>query len=170
MRTGEYFARQANQSTVSMNILTQDMHDLATKTKKETVSMHSITVLTLCFLPGTFVAVRYGLAFLRRRNFMSSRALTGSQTFFSTGILKFDGDDSPTVSIAAGRTLGGWTLRPNALKLFLAICLPLMAFVLALWGFAYLLARRQQRVSTLQRDASHNMAEVSEKKEVTTPV
>src|SRR5687768_8944901 len=33
------------------------MERMAIKTKQETVSMHSITILTLIFLPGTFLAV-----------------------------------------------------------------------------------------------------------------
>ena len=34
------------------------MQDIANKTKLETASMHVITVVTLIFLPATFVAVR----------------------------------------------------------------------------------------------------------------
>ncbi|KAH6639929.1 hypothetical protein BKA67DRAFT_136972 [Truncatella angustata] len=132
MRTGEFFAKQANASTVTMEQLTISMHNLATKTKKDTVSMHVITMITLFFLPGTFVAVRYGLPLLYRS---LSSALTESQTFFSTGILNFDGDKPMN-------NLGDWIVRPAALKLFLAICLPLMGIVLLAWAAAYYWARR----------------------------
>lgn len=37
--------------------VTDDMHILATKTKQETVSMKIITLVTLFFLPGTFISV-----------------------------------------------------------------------------------------------------------------
>jgi hypothetical protein len=144
MKTGEYFAAHAKESTETMEILTKNMHELATKTKKETVSMHFITVLTLFFLPGTFVAVRYWFKLLRSKNNLPSGSLTDSQTFFSTGILEF-GEDSPAVSISAGRSLGGWAFRPSALKLFVSICFPLMAFVLCIWILAYIVARREQR-------------------------
>jgi len=37
--------------------MTTDMNDIARKTKIETVSMKVITVVTLFFLPGTFISV-----------------------------------------------------------------------------------------------------------------
>lgn len=37
--------------------MTDDMNDIARKTKIETVSMKVITVVTLFFLPGTFISV-----------------------------------------------------------------------------------------------------------------
>jgi Mg2+ and Co2+ transporter CorA len=40
-----------------MEAMTESMHDLAVKTKQETVSMKIITLVTLFFLPGTFIAV-----------------------------------------------------------------------------------------------------------------
>ena len=41
-----------------MMTMTEDMNDIARKTKIETVSMKVITVVTLFFLPGTFISVR----------------------------------------------------------------------------------------------------------------
>ena len=40
-----------------MELMTRDMGDIAYKTKTETVSMRIITLVTLFFLPGTFVSV-----------------------------------------------------------------------------------------------------------------
>lgn len=37
--------------------MTEDMNDIARKTKIETVSMKVITLVTLFFLPGTFTSV-----------------------------------------------------------------------------------------------------------------
>lgn len=49
---------QANRySTNSMSKMTEDMNDIARKTKIETVSMKVITLVTLFFLPGTFISV-----------------------------------------------------------------------------------------------------------------
>lgn len=45
-------------STKKMVAMTDDMNDIARKTKIETVSMKVITVVTLFFLPGTFISVR----------------------------------------------------------------------------------------------------------------
>ena len=47
------------QSTKSMMKMTEDMNDIARRTKIETVSMKVITVVTLFFLPGTFISVGY---------------------------------------------------------------------------------------------------------------
>lgn len=55
---------QAQQSTKNMEamskrmeLVTEDMHEIAQKTQRETVSMRIITLVTLFFLPGTFIAV-----------------------------------------------------------------------------------------------------------------
>ena len=49
---------EANQeSTSNMQRVTAEMHDIAIKTKQETISMRIITFVTLCFLPGTFISV-----------------------------------------------------------------------------------------------------------------
>ena len=54
----DYQNTQANQrSTKSMFTMTEDMNDIARKTKIETVSMKVITLVTLFFLPGTFISV-----------------------------------------------------------------------------------------------------------------
>ncbi|EMR67339.1 hypothetical protein UCREL1_5671 [Eutypa lata UCREL1] len=59
MRTGEYFAHHAKVST-------EKMEELTVKSRQETISIHVITILTLIFFSGTFVA-----------------------TFFSSGIIDF---------------------------------------------------------------------------------
>lgn len=54
----EYQNTETNkQSTKNMMSMTEDMNDIARKTKIETVSMKVITVVTLFFLPGTFISV-----------------------------------------------------------------------------------------------------------------
>jgi len=50
-------AMKAQQSTEKMEVMTKDMHIIAQKTKQETVSMRIITLVTLFFLPGTFISV-----------------------------------------------------------------------------------------------------------------
>ncbi|MCJ1460308.1 hypothetical protein MMC28_010687 [Mycoblastus sanguinarius] len=46
-----------SQNTGNMQRMTADMHEIAIKTKQETISMRIITFVTLCFLPGTFISV-----------------------------------------------------------------------------------------------------------------
>ncbi|KAF4460656.1 kinase domain-containing [Fusarium albosuccineum] len=64
MRTAEYFASASEESADIMQVWTEEMHE-------KTMSMHVITIFTLIFLPGTFVA-----------------------TIFSSGILTFGEDGS----------------------------------------------------------------------------
>lgn len=49
-------ATKAQQSSENMEFMTKDMHIIAQKTKQETVSMRIITLVTLFFLPGTFIS------------------------------------------------------------------------------------------------------------------
>ncbi|OTA94293.1 hypothetical protein M434DRAFT_384027 [Hypoxylon sp. CO27-5] len=51
--------------------MTRKMHDIAVRTEQETLSMHVITIFTLIFLPGTFIA-----------------------TLFSSGVFHWDDDGS----------------------------------------------------------------------------
>ena len=48
-----------NMETMTRNMekLTREMNELAQKTTQETVSMRIITLVTLFFLPGTFISV-----------------------------------------------------------------------------------------------------------------
>ncbi|RYP58857.1 hypothetical protein DL769_008770 [Monosporascus sp. CRB-8-3] len=66
-RTSEYFAHSAKVSSDRMEEWTMKMHGIAVKTEQETISMHVITIFTLIFLPGTFLA-----------------------TFFSSGVLNWN--------------------------------------------------------------------------------
>ncbi len=53
----DLLARKAQLSTSNVEAITRDMHEIARKTKQETVSMRIITLVTLFFLPGTFISV-----------------------------------------------------------------------------------------------------------------
>ena len=55
----ELIAQKTQFSTMNMEKSTWDMHDIAHKTKQETVSMRIITLVTLFFLPGTFISVSF---------------------------------------------------------------------------------------------------------------
>lgn len=125
MRTGEYFAHHAKVST-------EKMENLTVKTRQETISIHVITILTLIFLPGTFVAVRYGL--LSYLYNLALWALTGCQTFFSSGIIDFE--NSPAME------MWDWKTKWGAMQLFAIICGPLSTLVFIAWAIAYCVARR----------------------------
>jgi hypothetical protein len=51
-------SKREQQSAESIHILTKEMHWTARKTLDDTVSMKIITIVTLFFLPGTFISVR----------------------------------------------------------------------------------------------------------------
>jgi hypothetical protein len=61
-------AMKAQQSTENMEVMTKDMHVIAQKTKQETVSMRIITLVTLFFLPGTFISVSKAPHMLKSMN------------------------------------------------------------------------------------------------------
>lgn len=69
IQTSKAFQLVAKTSSDEMMKWTHKMHEIAIKTKQETLSMHVITIFTLIFLPGTFIA-----------------------TFFSSGVLHWDED------------------------------------------------------------------------------
>lgn len=56
LQKNEVLARQAQVSQHNMEQMTKQMQDVAIKTEKETISMRIITVVTLFFLPGTFIS------------------------------------------------------------------------------------------------------------------
>lgn len=121
-----------------MEAMTEAMHLLAVKTKQETVSMRVITLVTLFFLPGTFISVRYLLSMYRLvsiRPFQLLNLETDSQfqTVMSTDIVKF-----PSIQES------GKVFQLEALQLFLAITLPLMAVTFIAWWVVYWCVNRRQ--------------------------
>ncbi len=103
--------------------------------------MHVITIFTLIFLPGTFIAVSLlsMAAPSSPISQMTADLTSGSghqQTFFSSGVLRWDEDG----------TLGyDWVVRSEGMRLFMAICLPMMVITIAAWAIMYRVARRWAR-------------------------
>ncbi|KAF2085974.1 hypothetical protein K490DRAFT_45434 [Saccharata proteae CBS 121410] len=56
METNRFLAQESQRSAINIEAMTEEMHSLAVKTKQETVSMRIITLVTLFFLPGTFIS------------------------------------------------------------------------------------------------------------------
>jgi hypothetical protein len=54
-RKAQESAQKAQESTDRMEQITVDMHKIAKKTERETVSMGIITLVTLLFPLGTFI-------------------------------------------------------------------------------------------------------------------
>jgi ABC-type Fe3+ transport system permease subunit len=120
-----------------MEAMTEAMHFLAVKTKQETVSMRIITLVTLFFLPGTFISVSYLILLYKlvsKDSFpgpkFSHRLTVEGQTIMSTDIIQFQ-DSKEIFSL-------------GALQLYLAITLPLMALTFAAWWLVYWYVNRKQ--------------------------
>lgn len=112
------------------------MESIARRTERETVSMHTITVVTLLFLPATFLGVstfplnpqqRGSVAYLQ-------------QTFFQSGV--FQWADRPEIA-------GDWFFRTDVFRLFMAICVPMTFLTLCGWVIVNTMARMkaQRKVS-----------------------
>jgi hypothetical protein len=122
MEASKIFAEKAQTSAENMEEMTRNMEKLTEKTTKETVSMKIITLVTMFFLPGTFISVRFSSSFLQW-------ILTVAQTLMSTDIVTFP-NGAKDATISSGNTSLG------ALKLFFSLCVPLMAVTFgAWWGF-----------------------------------
>ena len=57
MEANQLLAKKAQVSTERMETMTDAMYEIAKKTEQETVSMRIITLVTLFYLPGTFICV-----------------------------------------------------------------------------------------------------------------
>lgn len=54
-------AQRAQTSATNMERMTEAMHEIAHQTKMEAANMRIITLVTLFFLPGTFVSVGHAV-------------------------------------------------------------------------------------------------------------
>ncbi|KAL1635092.1 hypothetical protein SLS56_001844 [Neofusicoccum ribis] len=86
MEASRMFAEKAQLSANSMESMTRDMHQIAVKTKQETVSMRIITLVTLFFLPGTFISTLMSTDIIRWQsdggNSLEKTVSTGALEFF----------------------------------------------------------------------------------------
>lgn len=100
-----------------MEVMTEAMHNIAHETKMEAANMRIITLVTLFFLPGTFVSVSVVLYLVL------ALGLTPTETLMSTPIVHYP-EKQGIVNL-------------DALKLFLAISLPLLAITTITWYALY---------------------------------
>lgn len=117
MEANRLYAQKSQQSAMEMQRITEEMHEIAEKTKRDTVSMKIITWVTLFFLPGTFISVSLSIGLFNLGSFL--------QTLMSTPIVHF-GNHKEDFSFMKNV---GW----GALKLYLAMSLPLVALTLLGW-------------------------------------
>lgn len=109
-----------SQATQKMEVLTVSMHEIGAQSQREAIAMRIITVMTLIYLPATFVSVSLPIGSLTFR-------LTSQQTFFSTDIVKYQ---------------GGSSFSGIAMQRWLEVTLPLTLMTL---GIAWLFYRHEEK-------------------------
>lgn len=124
MSTSKDLTIRAQESAEKMETLTAHMKHIALKTEKETIFMRIITVVTLFFLPGTFVAVSH------LHHVHPAMTALIPQTLMSTDIMKFQNDNDVISRFS-------W----QALLMYFGITIPIMAFTV--WA-AFRYRRREQ--------------------------
>jgi hypothetical protein len=121
---------------MKMEILTVNMQNIGVLAQKEAIAVRIITVLTLIYLPATFVSVSIKIA-------SSSRTwLTNPKSFFSTDVIKYQNQNQgssqdPRDSYSSFSKL--------AMFRWLQVALPLTAITLLLGWLGYKWTERRQR-------------------------
>ncbi|KAL8729853.1 MAG: hypothetical protein Q9181_004858 [Wetmoreana brouardii] len=137
-------------STKNMISMTEDMNDIARKTKIETVSMKVITVVTLFFLPGTFISVCFLLllvsssldssrqkALAKDWSKMSTDTCSTQKTLMSTDIFQTDGPGHPKPDPYA---------HLSPLQVYLAASLPLNLITILIWAALHWLEKHKEKL------------------------
>jgi cbb3-type cytochrome oxidase subunit 3 len=138
----ENMTKDMHQSSLEMEAMTKSMKRVAEKTAIQTSSMHLITLVTLLFLPATFVAVRLsGLPSFT--SFELADYLTLDQTFFSAGAFQWNQQDP------SGTSMPFW--KPKFFALFATICFPMTGVIICVWWILYWRNNRLRRQHA-QRD------------------
>ena len=159
--------------------MTTDMNDIARKTKIETVSMKVITLVTLFFLPGTFISVgrhfsvvsqSYSICTIRATTpgsisvaftsvpktysaffLLAQRANTARQTLMSTDIFQSSNNSKGQQFIGSSNPY----VHLNPWQVYLALSLPLTVVTLLVWlGFHLWEKRRENKKKNTLSQAS----------------
>lgn len=125
-----------SQATEKMEKLTISMHQVGDLSGKEAIAMRIVTVVTLIYLPATFVSVSSSL--------FPAKPLTDClKTLFSTDIVKYqDQGNGGTID-----PLGNAYVSFSSLALirWIQVTLPLTALTLALGYWAFKMADRKRK-------------------------
>lgn len=120
---------------MKMEILTVNMQNIGVLAQKEAIAVRIITVLTLIYLPATFVSVSL------KTVSSSCKWLTNPKSFFSTDVVKYQ-DPNQGASQDAQESYSSFSKL--AMFRWLQVALPLTAITLALGWLGYKWAERRQ--------------------------
>lgn len=113
------------QATETQERLANSTYEVGLAAQKEAIVMRIITVVTLVFLPATFVSVRDPLLTI-------PITTDNLQTFFGTDIVKYQGDDHEA----------SWS--GEAMLRWLEVTIPLTLLTLLIAGAGYLYERKRK--------------------------
>lgn len=131
-----------SQATEKMEKLTISMHRVADLSQKEAIAMRIVTVVTLIYLPATFVSV--SLSFIPcKYSFTNPR-----KTLFSTDIVKFQDQGNGGTTDSLGKAYVSFSSL--ALVRWIQVTLPLTALTLTLGYLAFRMADRKRKRFGLQ--------------------
>ena len=116
-------SKQMKEMAAQTNETTEQMKELATQTAKDTWSMQKFTIITLIFLPGTFIAVGILLTLLATFAGYTDQ----SQSLTQSGIFDWEKLDAKLIG-------GGFPIRVAA-AVFSIVCVGVISglIVLCLW-------------------------------------
>jgi hypothetical protein len=144
-----------SEATDEMERLTKSMHFIGMIAQKEAIAMRIITVVTLVFLPATFVSVS------RKNGLLIICFLTDvAQTFFGTDIIKYQNQSNGSSNDAPiGPYMGSFSAV--ALCRWLQLTIPLTVLTI---GLGYYFFRRAKR-SAERKLAKRGLLPLFEKKD-----
>jgi hypothetical protein len=126
------------QATEAQERLANSTFEVGLAAQKEAIVMRIITVVTLLFLPATFVSVS-------SPSQSSAETIADHlQTFFSTDVVKYQGEDHG----------GSWS--DEAMNRWLQVTIPLTALTLLIAGIGYRYERRRQILKRHVRHVNHS--------------
>jgi hypothetical protein len=125
------------QTAEKMEGLTRCTYSVGVSAQKEAIVMRIITVVTLFYLPATFVSVGRSIGY-------RGEPITNSPpTFFSTDVVKYQsGDAAGGNSLSANSS--GSSFSGVAMNRWLQVSLPLTAITIVAAFIAYHWAKRQR--------------------------
>jgi hypothetical protein len=127
-----------SQATEKMETLTISMHKIGALSQKEAIAMRIITVVTLIYLPATFVSVSFS-------TFAADMFLADSvKTFFSTDVIKYQNQNGGDSTDVLSDTYSSFSKLALVRWLQVTVPLTFLTLVLGYWAFKVADSKRKK--------------------------